>query len=305
MKVALLSKITTEEALIALEAEGKKYDGLYVDMDDKKQRKFVKDGAAAIAGLIKKIDRARIDLAKDYRNNIETEAKSITERLETANAPFSSLIDAHNEKRKSILAEEKRLADEAEEKRLAAIAQAERDEHHEMAFLMMAEDFRLRAEKAEQDRLDQIARDEAIALEATQKADREAAEAVRQAVADKQKAIDDAKYALERENQANIDAINARVAEADRVERERIAAEQKAEQDRLQAVEDEKQRVAVEQKAIAAQQKARDENKELRRSTNIKIKVALIGEAGLTEIQAELAIKAIILGLVPNTKISY
>ena len=65
MSITLFKEITTEEALSKLEADGKKYTGLYVDMEDKEQRKYVKDSAALIIGLLKKVDRARIDKSKD------------------------------------------------------------------------------------------------------------------------------------------------------------------------------------------------------------------------------------------------
>jgi len=64
MEIAIFKEVTTESALIELEAEGKKYDGLYVDMDKAPERKYVKDKAAFIAGLLKKLDRTRIFLYK-------------------------------------------------------------------------------------------------------------------------------------------------------------------------------------------------------------------------------------------------
>ena len=206
MSIVLFKEITTEKVLSELEADGQKYTGLYVDMEDKKQRKYVKDSAALINGLLKKVDRARIDKSKFYKVNVEAEAKAITARLEEANKPFSLLIDAHNDKRKAELAEEKRLAEVKEAARLAVIAQAERDEHHEMAFLMMAEEFRQREALAEQERLDQIARDDAIALKAKQMAEAEAQDAIDKAEADKQAAIAATKVAEDKAKQDISDA---------------------------------------------------------------------------------------------------
>ncbi len=129
MNIAIFEEITTEEALLALEADGIKYTGLYCDMDNAKERKYVKESAALIAGLIKKVDRARIDKAAEYKVSVEGQAKIITERLQTANKPFSLLIDAHKEKRAAELAAEK-----AEQEAQALRIQIEAD-HNEAIML--------------------------------------------------------------------------------------------------------------------------------------------------------------------------
>ena len=129
MSIVLFEDVTTESILQALEAEGKQYDGLYVDMDNAPERKYVKDKASDINGLLKTLDRARIDKSKDYKSQVEAEAATIKQRLEDANRPFSMLIDAHKKKRDAILAEEKRIADAKE----MAI---KFDNDHEFALLM-------------------------------------------------------------------------------------------------------------------------------------------------------------------------
>lgn len=287
MSIVLFKEITTEEALAQLEAEGVKYTGLYVDMEDKKQRKYVKDSAALINGLLKKVDRARIDKSKEFKVNVEAEAKNITARLEEANKPFSLLIDAHNDKRKALLAEEKRIAEAKEAARLAAIAQALRDEHHEMAILLMAEDFRQREALAKQERLDQITRDEAIALEATQKAERKAQAAINEAEEDKQAVIVAAKIAAEK-------------AEADQV-----ALLLKAKNDRRQDMIDDQNRVAAEKKRIEDEAKKRESNKKHKASVNNKALNMLVEYAGLSEVDAKNAVLAIARGNIPAVKISY
>jgi len=304
MKVALLQSITTEEALTELEANGEKYTGLFVDMDDAKQRKYVKDNASLINGLLKKVDRARIDLAKDYRSNIEAEAKSITERLEAANSPFSSLIDAYAEKRKAILAEEKRIADEVEAVRLAGIAQAERDEHHEMAILMMAEDMRQREAQAEQARLDQIARDESIALEATQKAEEKAKEAIAQAELDKKAAILATMAAQAKANQDAIDAEERAKQQAEQVIIDRMAAEKKAEQDRQFAIEQEKQRQLAEQQLLDNETAKREANTKHKGKIHSEILTVLV-DGGLDVKKAKGLIGTMSKGLLPHVSINY
>jgi len=304
MSIVLFKEITTEEALVQLETDGAKYAGLYVDMEDKKQRKYVKDSAALITGLLKKVERARIDKSKEYKINVEAEAKEITARLEAANSPFSSLIEIHNEKRKSILAEEKRVAEAKEAARLAVIAQAERDEHHEMAFLLMAEDFRQREALAEQERLDQIARDDAIALEAKQKAEAEAQAAIDKAEEEKQAAIVAAEKAEAQAKQDKIDADNDAADAAAKVERDKFEASQKAEEERQQVIVNEQNRVATEQRKIEDAAKKREANTAHKKEINNEA-VTYFVHQGLDKASAKKAVIAIAKGFIPNVKISY
>ena len=66
MNIEKFKDITTEDSLLAIEAEGKTYQGLYVDMNISEERKYVKEKAVSIAGLLKKVERARIDKSKTY-----------------------------------------------------------------------------------------------------------------------------------------------------------------------------------------------------------------------------------------------
>jgi hypothetical protein len=111
MEVSIFNEITTNEILVDLEAEAKKYEGLYVDMDNKEERKYVKDKAVLISSLLKTLDRARIDKSKDYKILVESEAANIKGRLEEANKPFTLLIDEHKEKRAKELAKIKEIED--------------------------------------------------------------------------------------------------------------------------------------------------------------------------------------------------
>ncbi len=110
-EITIFTDITTESVLADLEVEAKSYEGLYVDMDNKDERKYVKDKASLISGLLKKLNRARIDKSSDYKMLVESEASSIKERLEGANKPFTLLMDEHKEKRAKELAIEKSLQD--------------------------------------------------------------------------------------------------------------------------------------------------------------------------------------------------
>lgn len=129
MNVVIFQELTTDQALAEVEAESLKYDGLYVEMDDPEQRKYVKQKASVINDMLKALDRARIDKAKKYKAEVEKEAESIRLRLEDANKPFTLLIDEYNAERAKVLAKEK-----ADREAIDAKAEIERD--HEFALLM-------------------------------------------------------------------------------------------------------------------------------------------------------------------------
>ncbi len=146
MNIAIFEEITTESVLSEIEANSKKYQGLYVEMDNPPERKYVKGKAVQINDLLKKLDRARIDKSKEYKQKVEAEAERIRLRLVAANEPFTALIDEYTKKRAAILAKEK-AAREAIELR----EQIAKD--HEFALLL---DNQREAEKlqAEKDRIE-------------------------------------------------------------------------------------------------------------------------------------------------------
>lgn len=129
MSIVLFEDITTESALLEIEENGKKYEGLYVEMDNPPERKYVKGMASQINDILKKLDRARIDKSKEYKQKVEQEASQIRHRLQQANKPFTLLIDEYNAKRAEILKKEK----EARE-RIELFQQIEKD--HEFAILL-------------------------------------------------------------------------------------------------------------------------------------------------------------------------
>ena len=157
MEITIFNGVTTESALAELEAEGKKYEGLYVDMENAPERKYVKDKASLIAGIKKKVDRVRIDAAKNYKLEVEKQAAYINSRLDDANAPFQVLIDDYAVERKKVL--------DAEKARKQAIIDAEQYElDHEMALLINKtfEYDREQELKAKQEHEKQIAEQAAI-----------------------------------------------------------------------------------------------------------------------------------------------
>ena len=129
MDITIFKDLTTNDVIKQFELDGKKYDGLYVDMNDKEARKYVKDQAVVINDLIKKVDRKRIDESATYKAKVEAEAKGIIGRLKIANEPYTLLIDAHKTERAEILAGEKAANDLRE-----LLSQIEDD--HEMALLI-------------------------------------------------------------------------------------------------------------------------------------------------------------------------
>ena len=199
MEIAIFNEVATGECIEALKAEGTKYAGLYVDMNDPKQRKYVKDNASHIKELKKKVDRKRIDAVKEFKIQVEKQAASIIEDLNIANLPFESLIDEYAAERKIILDAEK--ADKESRERAA---QLEID--HEFGLLMN--------DKFDSDKIGQeqarIAHEEKIRADAVAEAKQDLINAENQAKEDKARAVEQAEQAevkrLADVEQARVDA---------------------------------------------------------------------------------------------------
>ena len=154
-------------------------------------------------------------------------------------------------------------------------------------------------------------REAKIAKEAAETAKRIAEEkAAAELAEEKRKAEDKAareKQEAERELQiAREDQVRAEKALADAEEKRlrEIAEQKKAETDRENAVKAERDRIKQESIEAAREAKMREENKEHRRKINKAAKEALIA-GGVNELSAELAIKLIAKGSVPNVSIRY
>jgi len=271
MEIVLFKDITTEEFLTGIEAEGKKYEGLYVDMEDNKQRKYVKDKASSISSLLKTLERARIDKSKDYKIQVEKEAAKIKERLEDANEPFTLLIDEHKAARAKVLEEEKRVADAK-----ALLLQIE-DDHEDALTMNKLFDF----EVAESIRA-KVEYEERLKLEAAEEARLKAEQVAKEA---QERVERERREAIQREQQAKHAAQQA--------EECRIASEAKAKQDAIDA------RIAED-----AEQARRESNKSHCAKINNAV-LAAIMECGITEEQGKAIIKKIVTGDVPNTSIKY
>ena len=293
MSIAIFQEITTEEYLLEIEAEGKKCTGLYADMSDAPQRKFIKDQAANIKGMIKRLDRARIDKKAAYGASLDKEAAAIKQRLEDANSTYTLLIDAYAADCKKIRDAEKAIED-------AKVLAAQIESDHEYALLI---DFNVMAERAAVIQA-QKEREDLIAKEAAENARKEEEQ---KRIDAENKAKNDAEASRQREENAKLALQLA--------ENNRIAAEAKAVQDAIDA--EERQKVAVKQAkekvkqdaynariADEAAQAKREANKKHCASINNKVLDALIG-CGITREQGKEIIKKIVKGEVPSTSIQY
>ena len=154
MNITIFNDLTTEEKLLSIEKNASEYIGLYVDMDDLKQRKYVKDKEAEIGGIRKALNTARIKKVKDYTALVKSEFEAIDARLAKANEPFTLLHDEYKAERVKVLAKEKADRD--------AVLMAEQKEiDHEFAILM---DKSYISDKAEAEKL-RLAEAEKLAIE--------------------------------------------------------------------------------------------------------------------------------------------
>lgn len=255
MEIKIFESVTTEQSLCEIEKEAEKYDGLYVEMENSDERKFVKDKASLIGSLLKKIDRVRIDVSKEYKIKVESEAKSIKERLELANKPFTALIEDYKLFREKQLLKEKKL-------------QAAKDlafqlplDHDDAILMNKMFNFEIAEKAREQQERDQAIADNAkkeAELKAEQ-AEKEKLELIEQAKANEiravQLAIIEEERTLEAARQAKINAEQAEIKrladvkqaqeEATQREIDRQNAEKKAEQERLAKLESDKKHVGA------------------------------------------------------------
>tara|TARA_R110000796_G_scaffold243790_1_gene366554 strand:- start:38 stop:727 length:690 start_codon:yes stop_codon:yes gene_type:complete len=160
MNITKFKDVTTEDALSKIEAESEGYQGLFVEMEDPKQRKFVKEKAAEIKKILKLGERSRIDKKKKESDLIDSEwFEHVKPRLEKANEPFTLLIDDYEAARKVLLDAEKAS-------KLALEKQIQKELDHEFAILLdksyLAD--KLAADKAQDER------DEAIRIDAANRA---------------------------------------------------------------------------------------------------------------------------------------
>jgi hypothetical protein len=159
MNVAMFNELTTDDYLKELTAESETYIGIDADLNIAKQRKYIKDKAATIKGIIKAIGAARIKKSKDYRCLVDAEAVRIITILEKANEPFTLLIDDYDAERRKVLADEK-------VEKLAIEKAVQKEIDHEYAILL---DKSYLADKLADEKA-QAESDDAIRVEASNRA---------------------------------------------------------------------------------------------------------------------------------------
>lgn len=272
MQITIFKDLTTEDALQAIEKESLKYEGLYVEMNNKEERKFVKDSAALINNILKKLERARIDKNVERKSEVELEAKSIKERLDVANKPLIDLIDAHKEERVKALAKEKEIQEAKD-----LIIQIEED-HGDAITLDKMRTFEI------QDAIrQQKERDEQIAREASAKAELEKEQAEERAEqAEKDKILAEAK--------AKRDAEQAEINRLEAEKQAKIRAEQAAENAKQGEI---KRQINL--NAVLEEEKAKLEaNKKHVGSVLGEIKEHLIKSCKIDEVLAVKIVKALL-----------
>tara|TARA_R110000824_G_scaffold75156_1_gene190814 strand:+ start:189 stop:887 length:699 start_codon:yes stop_codon:yes gene_type:complete len=140
-------EVTTEAILVDLEADAQKHVGLWVDMNNSQERKYVKDKAALGKSLIKKLDRSRIDQSAAHKLMLDTEAETIRLRLEDIISPYTVLINLHAD-------EQKVIRDKAKARQDAKDLAFEIERDHDYALFMDAQVMRDKADaiQAQMDR---------------------------------------------------------------------------------------------------------------------------------------------------------
>ena len=308
--------MTTEEKILQIEKDSKKYQGLVVDMDNPSERKKVKESASVINDILKKLERARIDKSKDYKAKVEAEAKSIRERLEIANKPLTLLIEDHAEKQRKIREKEKTRQDKIQgafdsmkDMAMNALGQTsiviqsiieelesfdfnrnifqERTdeavkEHSELMVKLQRMKEAEEANEEMQRRSDEIERKEREIAEAEEKA----------RVAEERKLIEE-EAAAKAKQEANL-----------RIARETEEAEKRAKEREEAAVKTERDRIEREQKEKEEEERIREADKKHKGAIHSEIVKKLVA-GGLTEKDAKKAVELIAKGLAGNVRVFY
>ena len=129
MNEVSFDEIVTETVMSQIEAESETYNGLYTDLSDADERRYVKDKASTIKDMVKKLDRAVIDKPAKYKALVKSTALPVRDRLLKANEPFTLLLDDWEVSRKVILDAEKAS-------KLAIEKAAQKEIDHEFAILL-------------------------------------------------------------------------------------------------------------------------------------------------------------------------
>lgn len=285
---------------------------LVPDVTTKKGRDAIASMAHKVARSKTYIDNAGKDLVAELKalpKQIDESRRVVRERLDALKDEVRRPLTEWEAEQERIKAEEAMNALHAEalemnikfDQELAAKFEAD----HEMALLMDKDIDRERADKAAEAERQRIAHEEEIKRMAAAAAAREVEQRAQ----------------LEREEAALREA--ALKAQAEQAERDRIAAEQKAEADKQAAVEAERRKAQEEADRIRREAEQREQSRlaeekrkadeQARREADVKhrktvgtdIVKALLANTSLTRDQAIEVLTAIKDGNIPHTGISY
>lgn len=332
--IVIFKDMTTEEKLSQIEEQSKQFEGLVVDMNKPAERKKVKESAAVINDILKKLDRARIDRKKEYAQQVEDEAAFIRDRLESANAPLTALIDAHKEQERIKREAEKARQDEIDnafarmnDMAMEAIGQTstviesiideladydfnpdvfqERTEEavKKHAELMQRLDM-MKQQAAAQEELE--ARAAEIERKEREQAEKEEAERLRierEKIA--QEAAENARIEAEERHQREMqEAEQRRIREAEEAKQREVEAEQRAKAQAEAAAQAERERIEAERLAKEEEERKREADRKHKGKIHSEI-VKNLTNAGLSEADAKKAVELIAKGKAGNVRIYY
>ncbi|TNC53252.1 hypothetical protein FHC47_24605 [Klebsiella quasipneumoniae] len=295
-----------------IEAIEKEARSLVPDVTTKKGRDAIASMAHKVARSKTYIDNAGKDLVAELKalpKQIDESRRVVRERLDALKDEVRRPLTEWEEEQERIKAEEAMNALHAEalamneefDRQLAAKFEAD----HEMALLMNDAFDREQAEKKAEAERQRIAHEEEIKRLAAAAAAREVEQRAQR----------------EREEAAHREAVLK--AQAEQAERDRIAAEQKAEADKQAAIEAERRKAQeeadrirreaeqreqarlAEEKRKADEQARREADVKHRKTVGTDIVKALVAKTSLTRDQAIEVLTAIKDGNIPHTGISY
>ncbi|HCB0786070.1 TPA: hypothetical protein MYM71_002798 [Klebsiella variicola subsp. variicola] len=295
-----------------IEAIEKEARSLVPDVTTKKGRDAIASMAHKVARSKTYIDNAGKDLVAELKalpKQIDESRRVVRERLDALKDEVRRPLTEWEAEQERIKAEEAMLAlhvealamNEEFDRQLAARIESD----HEMALLMNDAFDREQADKAAEAERQRIAHEEEIKRMAAAAASREVEQRAQR----------------EREEAALREA--ALKAQAEQAERDRIAAEQKAEADKKAAVEAERRKAQeeadrirreaeqreqarlAEEKRKADEQARREADVKHRKAVGTEIVKALMANTSLTRDQAIEVLTAVKDGRIPHTGISY
>ncbi|WP_374741023.1 hypothetical protein AAHX96_20270 [Klebsiella variicola subsp. variicola] len=295
-----------------IEAIEKEARSLVPDVTTKKGRDAIASMAHKVARSKTYIDNAGKDLVAELKalpKQIDESRRVVRERLDALKDEVRRPLTEWEEEQERIKAEEAMLAlhvealamNEENDRQLAARIESD----HEMALLMNDAFDREQADKAAEAERQRIAHEEEIKRLAAAAAAREVEQRAQR----------------EREEAALREA--ALKAQAEQAERDRIAAEQKAEADKQAAIEAERRKAQeeadrvrreaeqreqarlAEEKRKADEQARREADVKHRKTVGTDIVKALVANTSITRDQAIEVLTAIKDGNIPHTGISY